>query len=116
MSEVRLVIGGKAYTIACADGQEDHVGRLGALVDAKLTEFGPNRAPQESQNLLFAALFLADELTEARKRGGDAGPAVTPQADTAEADAMRETIAQLEGELEAMRKAAAPYLRFAEVV
>ena len=66
MSEVRLVIGGKAYTIACADGQEDHVGRLGALVDAKLTEFGPNRAPQESQNLLFAALLIAEDLHQAR--------------------------------------------------
>lgn len=66
MSEVRLSIGGKAYTIACADGQEDHVARLGALVDAKLNEFGPNRAPQEAQNMLFAALLIAEDLHQAR--------------------------------------------------
>lgn len=66
MSEVRLSIGGKAYTIACADGQEDHVSRLGALVDAKLNEFGPNRAPQEAQNMLFAALLIAEDLHQAR--------------------------------------------------
>ena len=66
MSEVRLSIGGKAYTIACADGQEDHVARLGALVDAKLAEFGPNRAPQEAQNMLFAALLIAEDLHQAR--------------------------------------------------
>ncbi|MCL4671446.1 MAG: cell division protein ZapA [Sphingomonadaceae bacterium] len=66
MSEVRLSIGGKAYTIACADGQEDHVSRLGALVDAKLAEFGPNRAPQEAQNMLFAALLIAEDLHQAR--------------------------------------------------
>ncbi len=66
MSEVRLSIGGKDYTIACADGQEDHVSRLGALVDAKLAEFGANRAPQEAQNLLFAALLIAEDLHQAR--------------------------------------------------
>ena len=66
MSEVRLSIGGKDYTIACADGQEDHVSRLGALVDAKLAEFGSNRAPQEAQNLLFAALLIAEDLHQAR--------------------------------------------------
>lgn len=66
MSEIRLSIGGKDYTIACADGQEDHVSRLGALVDAKLAEFGANRAPQEAQNLLFAALLIAEDLHQAR--------------------------------------------------
>lgn len=66
MSEVRLSIGGKDYTIACADGQEDHVSRLGALVDAKLAEFGVNRAPQEAQNLLFAALLIAEDLHQSR--------------------------------------------------
>ncbi|MFN4114604.1 MAG: cell division protein ZapA [Sphingomonadaceae bacterium] len=66
MSEVRLSIGGKPYTIACADGQEAHVASLGALVDAKLAEFGPNRAPQEAQNLLFAALLIAEDLHQAR--------------------------------------------------
>ena len=66
MSEVRLSVGGKAYVLACADGQEDHVARLGALVDAKLNEFGPNRAPQEAQNLLFAALLIAEDLHQAR--------------------------------------------------
>lgn len=66
MSEVRLSVGGKAYVLACADGQEEHVARLGALVDAKLNEFGPNRAPQEAQNLLFAALLIAEDLHQAR--------------------------------------------------
>ncbi len=107
MSTVTLNIGPKTYTVACADGEEAHIEALGAMIAEKYALLGASRAPLEAQNLLFAALFLADELAEARKRGGDAGPAVTPQPDTAEADALRETIAQLEGELEAMRKAAA---------
>jgi cell division protein ZapA len=106
MSTVTLNIGPKTYTVACADGEEAHIEALGAMIAEKYALLGASRAPLEAQNLLFAALFLADELAEARKRGGDAGPAVTPQADTAEADALRETIAQLEGELDAARKAA----------
>ena len=107
MSTVTLNIGPKTYTVACADGEEAHIEALGAMIAEKYALLGASRAPMEAQNLLFAALFLADELAEARKRGGDAGPAVTPQADTAEADALRETIAQLETELDTARKAVA---------
>jgi len=107
MSTVTLNIGPKTYTIACADGEEAHIEALGAMIAEKYGLLGASRAPLEAQNLLFAALFLADELADARKRGGDAAPAVAPQPDTTEPDALRETIAQLEGELEAARKAAA---------
>lgn len=107
MSTVTLNIGPKTYTIACADGEEAHIEALGAMIAEKYALLGASRAPLEAQNLLFAALFLADELTEARKRGVEAEPAVAPQADTAETDALRETIAQLEGELETARKAVA---------
>ena len=107
MSTVTLNIGPKTYTVACADGEEAHIEALGAMIAEKYALLGASRAPLEAQNLLFAALFLADELAEVRKRGGDAGPRVAPQADTAEADALRETIAQLETELDTARKAAA---------
>ena len=107
MSTVTLNIGPKTYTVACADGEEAHIEALGAMIAEKYALLGASRAPLEAQNLLFAALFLADELAEVRKRGGDAGPAVAPQADTAEADALRETIAQLETELDTARKAVA---------
>ena len=61
MSTVALRIGGKNYTVACADGEEAHLAKLGAMVDAKLRQMEGNLAPQEAQNLLFAALLLADE-------------------------------------------------------
>lgn len=69
MSTVALRIGGKNYTVACADGEEAHLAKLGAMVDAKLRQMEGNLAPQEAQNLLFAALLLADELHEAH--GGE---------------------------------------------
>lgn len=107
MSTVTLNIGPKTYSVACADGEEAHIEALGAMIAEKYALLGNSRAPLEAQNLLFAALFLADELAETRKRGGHAEPPVAPQADTAETDALRKTIAQLERELDAARKAVA---------
>lgn len=108
MSTVTLSIGPKSYTVACADGQEAHIKALGAMIAEKYAQLGSARAPLEAQNLLFSALFLADELAEARKRLGDTPappPATAP--DTAELDAARDTIARLEAELAAAREGAA---------
>lgn len=107
MSTVTLSIGPKSYTVACADGQEAHIKALGAMIAEKYAQLGSARAPLEAQNLLFSALFLADELAEARKRLGDTPappPATAP--DTAELDAARDTIARLEVELAAAREGA----------
>jgi len=70
MSTVALRIGGKSYTVACADGEEAHLAKLGAMVDEKLRQMEGNLALQEAQNLLFAAILLADELHEARASSG----------------------------------------------
>lgn len=101
MSTVTLTIGPKSYAIACADGQEGHITQLGAMIAEKYAQLGAARAPLEAQNLLFAALFLADELAEAKKHlpGGPAPVDETP--------ALRAEIARLEGELAAARKAMA---------
>jgi cell division protein ZapA len=67
MSTVILTIGPKNYTVACADGEEAQVQALGALIAEKYAQIGSARAPLEAQNMLFAALFMADELADARK-------------------------------------------------
>ena len=67
MSEVSLSIGGRSYKVACADGEEAHIRRLGEAIDGKLRSM-PQLSPQETQNLLFASLLLADELHEAKKQ------------------------------------------------
>lgn len=71
MSNVALWVGGRSYTVNCAAGEEDHIAELGAMIDAKLTAMG---APgqNETRNLLFAALLLADEVFEFRS--GEGGP------------------------------------------
>ncbi len=72
MSEVRIKIGPKTYPIACGPGEEKQVAKLGALIDEHYAKLGDARAPLEAQNIVFAALFMADELSEARSSASDA--------------------------------------------
>ncbi|HEY6965795.1 MAG TPA: hypothetical protein VI407_11315, partial [Erythrobacter sp.] len=73
-------------------------------------QLGNARAPLEAQNLLFAALFMADELDQARKRlaKAPAAPAPAPEPVDPEAlAALQNAIAALEADLAAAREAAA---------
>lgn len=106
MSTVTLSIGPKSYTVVCADGQEAHIRSLGAMIAERYAQLGSARAPLEAQNLLFSALFLADELAELRKRTAPAS-ATAPESDASELDALRKSVAALEAELAATRAAEA---------
>ena len=75
MAEVMLAIGGRSYPIACRDGGEEHLRGLAARVDAKVEEArAAVGTANEVRQLLFAALLLADEVSEATgTASGDAG-------------------------------------------
>lgn len=78
MAKVDLIIGGNSYSVACRDGEEAHLVNIATLVDSKAQQAkkavgGIN----EVRQLLFASLFLADELDETRRKGG--APATAPQ-------------------------------------
>jgi len=79
MSDVTLAVGGRNYTVSCADGQEENVQRLARVVDGKLGSMGTNLSTNEAKNLLFAALLLADELEEAGQRA--TAPPAEPEID-----------------------------------
>lgn len=69
MAEVNLSIYGKAYGIACDDGQEDRVLELGKYVDARLREIASaGAAANDSHLLVLTALVMADEIYELRER------------------------------------------------
>ncbi len=94
MSEISLSVGGRRYRIACADGEEAHVARLAETVDAKLRQMGSSRAPSDAQNLLLAALLLADELDD---RAAAPPPAPASQAEDPE---IAEAFERVAGSLE----------------
>ena len=79
MSNVSLQIGGRSYSVACAAGEEDHVARLGRVINEKVQSMGGGHT--EVRQLLFAALILADELHEARQ--GIVPPPAPPPAPAA---------------------------------
>ena len=62
MPLVNVMINGRAYTIACDDGEETHLKELAARVDLKAREvLGSVGQVGETRMLLMAALLLADE-------------------------------------------------------
>ena len=92
MSNVTLTIGGRSYTVACDEGQESHIQRLGRSIDARLDGMAGLAGQSEARTLLFAALLLADELHELRSGGA---PAAAD--DRAAAQALERVAESLEG-------------------
>ena len=78
MASVDVEIGDRKYSVACRDGEEDHVRSVAAIVDRKARDAADALGNMgEARQLLFAALMLADELKEAR--GGGASPVSAAQ-------------------------------------
>jgi cell division protein ZapA len=72
MAQVTVSVNNRAYTIACDDGEEDHLLDLARYVDAQtqglvkgLGQIG------EARLLLMSALLIADQLAEADERIAD---------------------------------------------
>jgi cell division protein ZapA len=62
MPLVNVMVNGRAYTIACDDGEEDHLRALAATVDAKTREVLSSVGQVgDTRLLLMAALLIADE-------------------------------------------------------
>lgn len=69
MAYVTISIGGRAYRMACDDGQEDHLSGLGEEVDARIDQLRAAFGEIGDQRLgIMAAITIADELSEARRR------------------------------------------------
>ena len=66
MPLVNVMVNGRAYTIACDEGEEEHLRDLARLVDTKAREvLGSVGQVGDSRLLLMAALLIADEHHEA---------------------------------------------------
>jgi cell division protein ZapA len=66
MPLVNVMVNSRAYTIACDDGEEDHLRELATHVDGKVKELlGSVGQVGDQRLLLMAALLIADEHHEA---------------------------------------------------
>ena len=69
MPLVNVMVNGRAYTIACDDGEEDHLRELAGHVDSKVRELLESVGQVGDQRLLLmAALLVTDEYFEASQR------------------------------------------------
>lgn len=84
MSNVTLTIGGRSFTVACAEGEESHVTSLGHTINSKLASMGDMSGQSEPRMLLFAALLLADEVHELKSN-----PSAEPLPSLADGTAQR---------------------------
>jgi cell division protein ZapA len=68
VGQVNLTINSRPFAVACDDGQEGRIRRLGQYIDAKVMEFVGNIGQVgEARLLLLAALVIADELADANE-------------------------------------------------
>lgn len=68
MTELRLLIGGREYDVACDDGQESHVRMLAKALDQRVRTLAEALGrPTEGQLLILTALMLSDELHDAKR-------------------------------------------------
>ena len=67
MANVDVEIAARHYTVACRDGEEEHLRAVAALVDRKAHDAAEALGSlSETRQLLFASLLLADELQDHR--------------------------------------------------
>ena len=65
MAEVTLTIGGRAYKLACRDGEEDDLRAAGGLLESRVASLmEAHGAVAEPRLLLMAALLVSGELLE----------------------------------------------------
>ena len=101
MAEIDVFIAGRAYKVACRDGEEDSLRKAASLVDAKSREAQAGLGTlSEARQLLFASLLLADDLVDDGKAPPPPPPADPAVAERAEriADRLESLASTLETE------------------
>lgn len=69
MAEVSVTINGRVYRMACDPGQEDHLARLGRELDQRITQLRDSFGEIGDTRLaVMAAIMVADELAELKRR------------------------------------------------
>lgn len=69
MPQVNVMIAGKAYRMACGEGEESHLEALAQHFDAKITEMRQAFGEIGDMRLhVMAALMVADESSELKQR------------------------------------------------
>ncbi|HEV8015465.1 MAG TPA: cell division protein ZapA [Stellaceae bacterium] len=99
MPQVSITINGRAYPVACNEGEEERIRELARMIDTKVAGFARQVGQAgEARLLVLAALVLADELAEANETARRLG---TQQVATSDA-AVATSVSRLAQRIEAV--------------
>lgn len=102
MAQVTVTINERKYTVACDDGQEAHLTRLGDYIDRRVGELvaavgqiGDNKL------LVMVALLIADELSDAYAeteavKSGDKGAAAAAELESRVGESLEKLAGRIE--------------------
>jgi cell division protein ZapA len=94
LGQVSITIRGRAYQIACDDGQEAHLARLGRYLDQRAEQLTAGGGTiNDSLLLVMTALVVADELSDTL---GELESIRTAGAQNARAEAENEAVLVLD--------------------
>jgi cell division protein ZapA len=104
MASVEVEIAARKYSVACRDGEEEHLRSVAAIVDGKAQDAAAALGSlSEARQLLFASLLLADELKD--HRAGQP-PARRAELDPALVDALERLAQRVESVAEQLERSA----------
>ena len=99
MAMVEIEVASRRYSIACRDGEEEHLKDVAALVDSKARDAAQALGGlSEARLLLYASLLLADELHETRAAAPGSGDERTAEAIDRVAERLERLAERLEAE------------------
>jgi cell division protein ZapA len=108
VGQVSITIRGRQYQIACDDGQEANLARLGRYLDQKAEQAVPNTSSvSEPLLLVMVALIVADELSDTTAALDAAQGAAQHQADVARATAEKAAAAAIDSVSDRIERIAA---------
>jgi cell division protein ZapA len=100
MAQIEVEIASRRYTVACRDGEEEHLRALAAVVDKRAQDAAAALGSlTEAKQLMFASLLLADDLKErsaAVAAPAPPAPEAPPPLDSGLADALERLAARVE--------------------
>lgn len=108
MGQVSITIRGRQYQIACDDGQEANLARLGRYLDQKAEQAVPTSASvSEPLLLVMVALLVADELSDTTAALDSAQGTSQQQVEAARAAAEQAAATAIDGVSERIERIAA---------
>jgi len=103
MAEVKVSIAGRTYALHCRDGEEPRLHQLSRMIAERVDKVkASSPGLTEVRQFLFAALLLADDLSDAQNEAARAVPDVQPVDDGAAVQALESLAERLEAIGEAL--------------